>query len=276
MQVVFYVLLYALAFIVGACLGSFLCCQARRLRLKEKGKQPLGRRSACPHCKHKLKWYENLPIISWLLQRGKCRKCGKKIGAAEILSELLTGLAVLGITMAFIYSAGANLTTDVAIWVTFAISLLLTLTLIFLAIYDGLYGELPCSCLIFSAICAIIIVIIRLSSEFSGNLANFSWQPILNHLFAVLILGGIYLVLYLVSKGKWVGDGDWILGTIIALTLGTPWLALVALFIANFSACLVMYPKVRKLKNHTIYFGPFLVFAFIITFVMYSYGIINL
>lgn len=276
MQEVFYVLLYILVFIIGACLGSFLCCQARRLRLKEKGKQPLGRRSVCPNCKHKLKWYENLPIISWLLQRGKCRKCGKKIGAAEILSELLTGLAVLGITTAFIYSAGASLTADVAIWAAFAISLLLTLTLIFLAIYDGLYGELPCLCLTFSAICAIIIVIIRLLSEFNGSFANFSWQPILNHLFAVLILGGIYLVLYLVSKGKWVGDGDWILGTIIALALGTPWLALVALFIANFSACLVMYPKVRKRKNHTIYFGPFLVFAFILTFIMSSYGIINL
>ena len=93
---------------------------------------------------------------------------------------------------------------------------------------------------------------------------------------AIFILGGVYLLLHLVSKGKWVGDGDWILGAIIAAVLGTPWLALVALFIANFSACLIMYPIVRKQKSHTIYFGPFLVFAFILTFILSNYGIINL
>ena len=276
MQEVYYVLTYVLVFIIGACIGSFLCCQARRLRLKEKGKPSLGRRSVCLNCKHRLKWYENLPIISWLLQRGKCRKCGKKIGVAEFLSELLTGLTVLGIVHSFFYSHSNSLNYDISAWLLIAVVLLLILSLIFLAIYDGLYGELPCLCLTFSGICAIIIVIIHLSSEFCGNLANFSWQPILDHLFAVLILGGIYLVLYLVSRGKWVGDGDWILGTIIALALGSPWLALIVLFIANFSACLVMYPKVRKLKNHTIYFGQFLVFAFILTLILSSYGIINL
>lgn len=275
MQAVFYVLIYILVFIIGACLGSFLCCQARRLRLKEKKKPSLGRRSVCPHCKHQLKWYENLPIISWLLQRGKCRKCGKKIGAAEILAELATGLAFLGFTSGFIYNSGVPSLWSISIWAVYITTLLLILSLIFLSIYDGLYGELPCLCLTFSGICAIIIVILKLWSFFSVA-ENFSWQPILDHLFAVLILGGIYLVLYLVSKGKWVGDGDWILGTIIALVLGTPWLALVTLFIANFSACLVMYPKVRKRKNHTIYFGPFLVFAFILTLIISSYGIINL
>ena len=262
-------------FILGSCLGSFLCCQARRLRLKETGKKPLGSRSVCPNCKHKLKWSENLPLISWLIQKGKCKKCGKKIGAAEILSELLTGLAFLGLSISFFQTESALITTTVTDWIIFITTLLLTLTLIFLAIYDGLYGELPCLCLTFSAICAIIIVILKLWSFFSAS-GNFSWQPILDLLFAVLILGGIYLFLYLISKGKWVGDGDWILGTIIALALGTPWLALIALFSANFSACLVMLPKVRKRKNRTVYFGPFLVFAFVLTLILSNYGIINL
>ena len=58
-------------FILGACFGSFLCCQARRLRIKDKhGKKSvkkLGSRSVCLHCKAKLKWYDNIPIISWLI-----------------------------------------------------------------------------------------------------------------------------------------------------------------------------------------------------------------
>ena len=262
-------------FILGACFGSFLCCQARRLRLKEEGKKSLGCRSVCLHCKHKLKWYENLPLISWLIQRGKCRKCGKKIGIAEILSEFLTGLALLGITVSSFQTEAALFNANIMVWVIFAIIILLTLTLIFLAIYDGLYGELPCLCLTFSAICAIIIVSIRLWS-WSPNFTDLSWEPIINMIGAIFILGGVYLLLHLVSKGKWVGDGDWILGAIIAAVLGTPWLALVALFIANFSACLIMYPIVRKQKSHTIYFGPFLVFAFILTFILSNYGIINL
>lgn len=271
MQVMFYVLM----FIIGTITGSFLCCQARRLRLRETGKSSLGKRSVCPSCKHRLKWYENLPLISWTLQRGKCRKCGKKIGAAEIISELLTGLAFLGLALSFFQTTDALLTTLPLDWTVFIMTLLLTLSLIFLAIYDGLYGELPCLCLLFSAICAIIIAILKLWSFFSAS-GVFSWAPLFDVLYAILILGGTYLVLYLISKGKWVGDGDWLLGTIISLALGTPWLALIALFLANFSACLIMFPTVRKKKNHTIYFGPFLVFAFVLTLIFSNYGIINL
>lgn len=269
------VVFYIFAFVFGCCLGSFLCCQARRLRLKEKGKKSLGKRSVCPFCKHKLGWYENIPIVSWLIQKGKCRKCGKKIGAAEILSELFTGLAVLGLTMSSFKTADDIASSSFFVWAVFATTLLLILSLIFSAIYDGLYGELPRICLIFSAICAIIIAILKLWNFFSVA-GEFYWQPILELIGATMILGGIYLVLYLVSKGKWVGDGDWILGAIIAMALGTPWLALVTLFVSNFSACIIMYPKVLKKKNHTIYFGPFLVFAFILTLILSDYGIINL
>ena len=270
MQIVFYVAM----FIIGACFGSFLCCQARRLRLKETGKKSLGPRSVCPACKHQLKWYENLPIISWVLQGGKCRKCKKKIGTAEILSELLTALAFLGLTISFFQTPASLLTTTIINWAIFITTLLLTLSLTFLAIYDGLYGELPSLWLIISIICATVVAALKLSVVFTTS--SFSWQPFLDLLFSVLILGGLYLILYLVSKGKWVGDGDWLLGVAIAIALGAPWLALIALFIANFSACLVMFPAARKKKSRAIYFGPFLVFAFILTLILANYGIINL
>lgn len=256
MQVVFYVIV----FIIGACLGSFLCCQARRLRLKETKKPSLGRRSVCLHCKTKLKWYENLPIISWLIQKGKCRHCHKKIGVAEILAELATG-----ITAVAIFASSGHWQTFV-----FALTILLSLALIFLAIYDGLYGELPTFVLIIAGVIATALVITKLIT------VNFTLQPILDIVAAVAVLGGLYLILYLVSRGKWVGDGDWILGSIIAAALGTPWLALIALFVANFSACLITLPTLKSRKSHKIYFGPFLVFAYIFTLVLTNYGIINL
>lgn len=243
-----------LLFIVGACFGSFLCCQARRLHLKGK---KLGRRSVCLNCKKQLKWYDNIPIISWLVLKGKCRKCGKKIGATEILSEFGLGLTF------FLFGLGAitnNLTLNIflpeqpIIFVFLAILFFLVLSLAFLAIYDGLYGELPVPFLIIAIILAIFM-----------NFYNFSWQAIGNAALSALILGGLYLLLYLVSKGKWVGDGDWLLGLSIGLALGSPWLALLTLFLSNLLACLVMLPKTKG-KNKRIPFGPFLVSAFIIIY----------
>lgn len=278
MEVLFYVLL----FIVGACFGSFLCCQARRLHLRsQKGTKKLGSRSVCLHCRAQLKWYDNLPIISWLALKGKCRKCHRKIGLAEFLSELGTALAFVGIGFAFLQVyCSSNATTlfglvppqDVTSsfcgvgpinWVAFIITLIFTLIftliVIFLAIYDGLYGQLSTVILIMAIIAACILLILRTTTApFSSELI---WQPLL----AILILGGLYLVLYFVSRGKWVGDGDWLLGTAIAIALGSPWLALIVLFLSNFFACFIMLPTFIKHRQHKIYFGPFMVIAYVIT-----------
>lgn len=246
-------------FIIGACIGSFLCCQVRRLRLRELHKKPLGSRSVCMYCHYRLKWYDNLPIISWLALGGKCRRCHHKIGLAELLSELGTGLALAAISTTIDWTTATPLT-----WANFIIILLFTFTLIFLAIYDGLYGELPTICLIVAIVFAVIALVLKELALLSA--AHFTPELIWRPLLSVVILGGIYLVLYLVSHGKWVGDGDWLLGTAIALVLYDPWLSLIALFLANFIACLVMYPAIKSRKNHHIHFGPFLVIAFVITY----------
>jgi leader peptidase (prepilin peptidase)/N-methyltransferase len=123
-------------------------------------------------------------------------------------------------------------------------------------------GELPNFALVIAVILAITAIAIPLST-------NFNAMPFA----AAGLFGGIYLLLYFISKGKWVGDGDWILATMIGLVLGHPWLAMIALFIANFSACLIMLPFVKKSKNHQIYFGPFLVLAFVITYTFSNFFI---
>ena len=255
MQILFYILL----FILGSCFGSFLCCQARRLHLKvaEKGKK-LGARSVCLQCNYQLKWYDNIPVLSWLFLRGKCRKCGKKIGLAEFLSELGLGLAFLALGTT-INPTAANILQ----WSIFITTLILTISLGFLAIYDGIYGELPTIYLTISTICAIIVLCLKEWLILSNS--SFTPEIIFKPLASVAILGGVYLILYLISKGKWVGDGDWILGTALGIALADPWLALIALFIANVLACLVMAPVIKRRKNKKIYFGPFMVAAFIIT-----------
>lgn len=253
MQTLFLVLM----FVLGAVFGSFLCCQARRLRLKEKGKKVKKTRSVCLHCNKKIKWYDNVPILSWLFLGGECRYCHKKIGLAEIISELSLAIVFLSLGALFISMNDADFfSVEPMKWAVFVTALLFILSLAFLAIYDGLYGELPVFMLIIATIIAVILAVLEAWPEFTV-------MPILS----AVLFGGIYLILYLVSKGQWVGDGDWILAGAIGLALGHPWLSMVALFISNLSACIIMYPVVKNKKNHQIYFGPFLVFAFVIVYV---------
>lgn len=255
------ILFFILLFVLGACFGSFLCCQARRLHLKtSKSPKKYGNRSVCLHCGYQLKWYDNLPIISWLVLKGKCRKCHRKIGLAELLSEV--GMALAFATLGFTINPT---TTSALDWAIFGATILLVLILGFLAIYDGLYGELPTLYLVLAIICATVVLILKeyqilLVAPFSPDLAT---KPLLS----VLILGGVYLFLYLISKGKWVGDGDWLLGTAIGLAVFEPMHALVTLFLANLIACLVMAPLAKKNRHLRIHLGPFLVIGFIIAII---------
>lgn len=259
MIIIFYVVL----FVLGACFGSFLCCQARRLHYNASHKAKLqASRSICLHCHHQLKWYDNIPIISWLILRGKCRKCKTKFGIAELLSELGTGLALLALGTTFDFAAAGFLA-----WVSFCMLVVFTLSVIFLAIYDGLYGELPTKCLIISIVLALVVLALQYSVTLTTSpfTLDYLWRP----LTSVGILGGLYLLLYLISKSKWVGDGDWLLATALAIVLADPWPALITLFLANLLACLVMLPAMiisKTSKSHKIYFGPFLVVAFVITY----------
>ena len=276
--------LLVFVFLLGAALGSFLCCQARRLRRRELKKRSLGSRSVCLHCKKKLAWYENVPIISWLALRGRCRHCHRPIGIAEFLAELGTALAFLIVTIVFLQSItapptfGADLFGEfsshatfpylrIAHWAIYIATLILAALLIFLAIYDGLYGELPVLFLTLSIICAIMIAILRYWTSFSV-MSEFHWGPIVLTLISAAILGGTYLLLYLISKGRWVGSGDWLLALAIGIALSSPWLSLMELLVANLLATIIMLPSAIKHTSNKIYFGPFLVSAFVIVYVL--------
>ena len=69
-----FALFYGFFFILGAIFGSFACCQAWRIH-ERLNQRSLGARSICLNCHHRLAWYDNLPIFSWLALRGRCRYC---------------------------------------------------------------------------------------------------------------------------------------------------------------------------------------------------------
>jgi leader peptidase (prepilin peptidase)/N-methyltransferase len=85
-------------FVLGCITGSFLNVCIHRLPL---GMSIVSPRSHCPHCKYAIPWYLNLPLITWLALRGRCKNCGAPISPRYFIVELLTGVAFLGCWLVF-------------------------------------------------------------------------------------------------------------------------------------------------------------------------------
>jgi leader peptidase (prepilin peptidase)/N-methyltransferase len=85
--------IYLITFIIGLIFGSFLNVLIYRLPLGISLFNPIG--SECPHCQHQIKWYENIPVLSYLFLKGKCSNCSKRISIIYPIVELITGLVTV-------------------------------------------------------------------------------------------------------------------------------------------------------------------------------------
>jgi leader peptidase (prepilin peptidase) / N-methyltransferase len=85
-------------FVFGTMVGSFLNVCIHRM---PRGESVVTPASHCPHCQYSIPWYLNLPLLTWLVLRGRCRNCGAPIAVRYFLVELLTGLAFLGCWLGF-------------------------------------------------------------------------------------------------------------------------------------------------------------------------------
>ena len=264
MDTVYVWMLSVLLFIVGAMLGSFACCQVCRIHNCDKSK-----RSHCLNCKYQLKWYDNIPIISWLALGGKCRKCHKKIGVAEFLAEIVT--AVIFVSSFLWWPEHVALMAGDGFEITkFVLYLVAVVIFVILFIYDAKWKELPT---------ALMLALIGVAVVFLG--CNI-WQTlqderVVNWLSiggSLMILPFLYYLMYKLSKESWVGGGDWILCISLALMLGNFWLGIFCLFLSNFLGCVVMIPlmaKKKKKRNYKIPFGPFLIMGFLVVFFLQKF-----
>ncbi len=275
MEIAIYYIALVLA---GLCLGSFAGATVWRLRARELnaikndktdkkkegynhkeytrlkkllGKGPLSDRSQCLHCGYELKWYDLIPVISWLSLKGRCRKCKHPIGKFELLMEL--GVAVFFVLSFTFWPGGINDGLQVA---HFILWLVAGVIMAVLFAYDAKWFLLPDS---FSIALAVVgLGIVGVSAAESQDITG----TVLTAFGAVAVLSGLYAVLYAVSQGRWVGFGDVKLGVGLALILVDWQLAAMALFLANFIGCLIVIPLLlsKKLKRDShVPFGPLLI-----------------
>ncbi len=234
-------LIYIFIFIFGVCIGSFLNCVIYRLEQKKS----LNGRSFCPHCKHALSWKDLFPVFSFLFLKGKCRYCKNKISIQYPLVELATGILFI------LFFNPQNILYSI-------FYLIIICFLIVLFIYDLKHYIIPDKVL-FPAIAIALIY----------DLFNF--HLILNNFLAAIIASAFFLIIFLISKGKWMGFGDVKLAILMGLLLGLP-NVFTALFLAFFFGAIIgvilMVFEGKNLKSE-IPFGPFLIAG---TFVAMLYG----
>jgi len=266
-------IVYLALVLVGACLGSFAGATVWRLRARQLevdkaqkepydhkeyqrlkkllGKNALSDRSQCLECGYALKWYDLIPIVSWVSLKGKCRSCRHSIGRFELLMEL--GVAAFFVLSYMFWPGGVQTGLEIAhlgLWLAAGVAMAI------LFAYDLKWFLLPDGATIALGVIGLAIVGVSAAEtqDFAGTL--------LTALGAVAILGGLYAALYVLSKGQWVGFGDVKLGAVLALLVVDWQLAGVALFLANLVGCLIVIPALasKKLKRTSrVPFGPMLI-----------------
>ncbi|MCO5114268.1 MAG: prepilin peptidase [Bdellovibrionaceae bacterium] len=233
---------YVLAFAFGACFGSFanvvIYRWPRELSLISPG-------SSCPHCQKKIKFYENIPIISWLFLKGRCSGCKERISIEYPLVELLTGLLFLAI----FYKSGFTWTTlELCVFTAAAVPC-------FFIDYKHMF--LPD----IYTLSGIVIGIL-------GSLINPELRTPFASLLGAILGGGFFYmtaVFYKKLRGiDGMGGGDIKLMAWLGALLGAQSLVFI-LMVSSVAGTLVgsyiLFTQKKSSHNIAIPFGPFLIFS---------------
>ncbi|MEK7589322.1 MAG: prepilin peptidase [Patescibacteria group bacterium] len=197
-------MLYALMALLGLCVGSFFNVVISRWG-KEDGM--LFGRSHCPLCNARLAWYDLVPLLSFIVLRGRCRSCGAKISWQYPIVELVAA----GILVAFFFQYGFDLSPH-TLW--FA---MLVIGFLALLLFDLIHLILP------DVIIAIMSVITV------GYLVFLNKSLLPSSLATGLLLSALFAILYVVSRGRWVGFGDVKLMFLVGVAFGYPFGVLTAI-----------------------------------------------
>jgi leader peptidase (prepilin peptidase)/N-methyltransferase len=256
-----YYIYILILFIVGISFGSFINAfvwrfhQNQLSKKKNKKYSIVNGRSMCPNCEHQLAALDLVPVFSWIFLAGKCRYCHKKISISYPAIEIFTALIFI---ISFIYwpiPFNVQGITLLVIW------LIILTGLITLGLYDIKYMLLPNRIIIF-LFCLVILQIVVSLIFFDKN-----YHYIINSIVGFVVGGGIFYILFQISKGDWIGGGDIKLGALLGLYLGNGNLAILMIFIASLIGTIFAIPLIIRGKlgpRSHIPYGPYLILATII------------
>ncbi len=223
---------------------------------REKLRDAAFGRSRCDHCHTAIAWYDNVPLISYVLLRGRCRHCGKSISHYHPFLELSLAL----------YLVVAYLGYDLEF--QFFVAAIFGLFLILIFAYDLKHQLIPNAFVVPAILLALLLIVAQYVLGFQHspvNLLLWSSNPT-SYVIGGLAGGLFFLALSLISGGRWIGGGDIKLGFLLGLLLGWPYI-LVALIgaylIGTLYAVILVATKHAKLSS-MVPFGPMLVFGFFI------------
>lgn len=264
----------AAAFVFGAIIGSFLNVWVIR-----RGARPLSGRSECLSCGARIHWYDNIPIVSWIVLHGACRFCGSSVSAQYPIVELLAGIlfAVLAAAHAPIVQMDSVELLTLLLEYTLA-----SLTLA-IAVYDIRHTIIPDTWVYAAGIAALAL----------GLMTHVS--PVWMTLLAAPATALPLFALWAASRGAWMGLGDVKLAFAIGWVLG-PLFGIFSIFLAFIigavvSVCILLpLPHLMRVlsekgiarlsTNHATFtmksevaFGPFLVAAFFFSWIALLYHI---
>lgn len=237
-------------FILGLIVGSFLNVLISRLQTAE---TILGR-SHCPKCEAKIRWYDNIPLLSYVVLGTKCRDCKEKISIQYPLVEGITGVIFALTGLYFFDSLHPGTWLDMFyFWIIFSV-------LIVVFVYDLKHMEIP-MIMVWTGIG--VTIIYYLFSDWAGFESKFDIFSL--NLFSGLLAGMLAFLFFFAlsagSKEKLMGMGDAYVALLIGLVVQWPAILLALLLAFTIGAVygIILIVSGRKTMKSQVPFAPFLV-----------------
>jgi leader peptidase (prepilin peptidase)/N-methyltransferase len=262
-------------FILGLAVGSFLNVVAMRYDGGETAPlfspHAIGGRSHCPHCRTTLRWFELIPLVTWVLQRGHCRTCHARIGWRYPLTELISGFIVMLVPFRVISAAAIGAGAPgmgALLWLSFFWVVIFE-ALFLMALVDIRLGIIPDGLNLSLFLIGLFFVIYlggtlglqnaSLLGPYAGifGLQGNLW---LNRVAGALFAGGLFGLLIAGTRGKGMGFGDLKLVIPLGFILGWPDIlfALASAFVIGAAAGVTAIAMKKRTMKGALPFGPFL------------------
>lgn len=222
-------------------------------------------RSYCRHCKAQIAWYDNIPFFSFLILKGRCRDCEKKISWQYPVIEVATGIifAVVGA----VYFNAANLES----WAMTGYFLGVVSALLVIFVYDLLHMEIP-GLALWPAIGWTVAFNLFFDWTKDGIGNNIFNSAIYSGALGAFLAFIFFFLLVTISKEKWMGMGDAQLAILLGLVLGWPKILLglmLAFFLGAMCGIILILLKKKKMQSQ-IPFAPFMILGSMLALAFYT------